>query len=402
MKIAMVFDGLQVGGIERVGADYAKILCELGHDVTIINLRPKLIEMEQEFPQNCKFIHFNYPRIFAPEQYAQLIKKNILGKFLYPIAYLTLAVFNLIYKMVYRLKEDRKETYDITIAFASHFNDLTFVSYDYARTKKKMCWLHGALYGYLLISDGYLNLYKKIKNLIVLVDDAQEEVLCYNRGLNLNIEKMYNPTFIKNRVVNTDEVNKLKKQYGKFMLMVSRFDYPHKDHYTVAKAFEKVRNQYKQDISLVFVGTGPEEIKVKEFVNTFSDEIKKNIYFVGNQNNVQNYYEAAYMLVHASVAGEGLPTVMLEAMAYDLPMVVTDSKTGPREILKDNEYGILCRVQDPDDMAEKINLLCSNDELYQSLKEKGKIRLKDFEPQTIKKQLEKFLEKLLIDRGEYL
>ncbi|MBS3196825.1 glycosyltransferase [Turicibacter bilis] len=395
MKIAMVFDGLQVGGIERVGADYAKILSQLGHEVTIINLRPNLTDMEQEFPQNCKFIHFNYPRKFAPEQYAQLIKTNIVGKFLYPIAYLTLSVFNLIYKVVYRLTEGRKETYDITIAFASHFNDLTFVSYGYAKTKKKMCWLHGALYGYLLISDGYLNLYKKIKNLIVLVDDAQEEVLCYNHGLDLNIEKMYNPTFIKDRVVDTDEVSRLQKQYGKFMVMVSRFDYPHKDQYTVAKALEIVRSQYKQDISLVFVGTGPEETKVKEFVDGFSDEIKKYIYFVGNQSEVQNYYKAAYMLVHASVAGEGLPTIMLEAMAYDLPMVVTDSKTGPREILKDNQYGILCRVQDADDMAKKISLLCSDDVLYQSLKEKGKVRLKDFEPQTIKNQLKEVLEKII-------
>ena len=45
MKIAMVFDGLQIGGIERVGADYAKLLRQLGHEVTILNLMPKLCEM---------------------------------------------------------------------------------------------------------------------------------------------------------------------------------------------------------------------------------------------------------------------------------------------------------------------------------------------------------------------
>ena len=37
MKIAMVFDGLQIGGIERGGTDYANILCALGHEVTIVN-----------------------------------------------------------------------------------------------------------------------------------------------------------------------------------------------------------------------------------------------------------------------------------------------------------------------------------------------------------------------------
>lgn len=56
MKVAMVFDGLQIGGIERVGADYAKIIYELWHDLTIVNLNPKLDEMEKEFPDECKMV----------------------------------------------------------------------------------------------------------------------------------------------------------------------------------------------------------------------------------------------------------------------------------------------------------------------------------------------------------
>ena len=47
MKVALVFDGLQVGGVERVGADYAKLFINLGHDVTIINLNPKLQDMNK-------------------------------------------------------------------------------------------------------------------------------------------------------------------------------------------------------------------------------------------------------------------------------------------------------------------------------------------------------------------
>lgn len=43
---------------------------------------------------------------------------------------------------------------------------------------------------------------RKLKNLIVLVDDAQEEALSYNKNLKLNIHKLYNPTFIKNREIN--------------------------------------------------------------------------------------------------------------------------------------------------------------------------------------------------------
>ena len=384
MKIAMVFDGLRTGGVERVGIDYAKLLCELGHQVTIINLCPKLDEMKDQFPKVCKHIDIMFPRKFTPEQYAKLVKLNTVGKFIYPIMYLVLTILNIFYKFFCRFCLNLSEEYDISIAFSGHFNDLTFVASDFVKTRKKMCWLHGALYGYILISDGFLNLYKKIKNLVVLVDDAQEEVLCYNKNLKLSIYKMYNPTCIKNKEINLEIVNSLKMEYGDFMLMVSRFEYPHKDHYTVVKALEILRKKYKKDINLVFVGSGPEESKVKEYVSSLGIDTSKYVHFLGNQKDVQNYFKAAHILVHASVAGEGLPTVMLEALAFELPMIVTDSKVGPREILRDNEYGLLCNV-----------LILNDENLYKEYQTKGRERIKDFEPEKIKKQLESILKKII-------
>lgn len=391
MKIAMVFDGLQIGGVERVGADYARILTESGHEVTIINLNPSLVEMESEFPSNCKIVHCRYPRKLAPEEYTQLIKWGGGYKFIYPLIWLLLEVLNIFYKISCKVITTFREEYNLCIAFASHFNDLTFVSKRFINSKKQMCWIHGALYSYLLISDGYYNLYNKIKNLVVLVDDAQEEVLCYNKKLKLNIHKLYNPTFIKDREVDNNKVEKLRSKYGKYLIMVARFDYPHKDHYTVAKALEILRMDFDEDFNLVFLGTGPEQSKVMNYVGKLNGDTKDHVFFLGNQKDVQNYYSGAFALVHASVAGEGLPTIMLEAMAYGLPMVVTDSKTGPREIIRDNEFGLLCRVQDPKDMADKIIMLCKDEELYSRYRLAGKIRIKDFDPKTIRDKLNDIL-----------
>lgn len=398
MNIALVFDGLQIGGIERVGADYAKILCELGHNVTIINLMPQLNEMEKEFPKTCRFKHFYYPRMATVAQYAQLTKKGFLGTLVYLAAMVLMPTVSFAFKSIFKIKRLINNDYDIMIAFSGHFNDLDFVARNFSNAKHKMCWLHGALYSYSLISYGYMNLYNKINNLIVLVDDAQEECLMYNKNLKLNINKLYNPTFINKKVVNKTNVEKLKKKYGIFLLMVSRFEYPHKDQYTVAKMLEIIRTQYGANVDLVFVGTGPEEAKVKRFVSEFSIDVQKHIHFEGSKMNVQDYYNAAYMLVHASVAGEGLPTIMIEALAYNLPMVVTDSKTGPREILGENEYGLLCKVQDPIDMAKKVNSLLSNKNLYMNYKVKIKERLMDFSPEVIKEQLKDIVSKIGSDK----
>ena len=392
MKIAMIFDGLQIGGIERVGADYAKLFRQLGHEVTIINLVPNLNEMIKEYPKDCEYRTIKYPQWLAPERYSKLVKMNFWGRYLYPCAYTLFSFANIVYKFICRFRTISRKKYDLAIAFSGHYNDLTFIVKKYVKAKYKMCWLHGALYGYLLISDGYFNLHQKIKNLVVLVDDAQEEVLSYNRFCKFNIHKLYNPVCLSDKPIDSQLVSELKNKYGKFLLMVSRISYPHKDHFTVVSALKACRKKYGDDLNLVFVGDGPDKTRVEEFVKNMGEEIASHIFFEGSRMDVQNYYASAYMLVHASVAGEGLPTVMLEAMEFGLPMVVTDSKVGPREIIGSDEYGLLCRVQDPEDMAEKIHCMYADRKMYEDYQVKGKRRLCDFKPETIRRQLQSVLD----------
>lgn len=394
-KVSFVLDGLQIGGVERVCLDYVKIFLNLGYQVTIINLRPELDAMVEEVPKECKILSFPFSRKFAPEQYAQLIKLGGIYKLLYPFISCLLFILNYIYKIYIEMihKELRVEQ-DLVIAFSGHFNDLTVVSENYIKAKKKIAWLHGALYGYLLISDGYVNLYNKIKNLIVLVDDAQDEVLVTNKQLKLNIHKLYNPSFIYERKIDKNKVQELKDRFGNFAIMVSRFEYPHKDQYTVVKAFNILEHKYGDHLNLVFVGDGPDFENVKNLYNSL-DFHENKVFFEGSKLDVQNYYASAKMLVHASVAGEGLPTVQIEALSYGLPQVVTDSKVGPREILQDNKYGLLCKVKDANDMADKIHVLYHDRELYRLYEKRSSERLKEFEPQKIEKQLKVILNELI-------
>lgn len=393
MNIALVLDGLQVGGIERVCLDYCKILLDLGYHVTLFNLVPDLNELENEIPEGVKLVHLPFPRWLAPERYTGLVRRNFVCKFMYIFLYMFFTLITFLYKLFCRIryKECRHE-YNYLVAFSSHINDLTFVAQRFARANHTVSWCHGAIYSYLLMSDGFINLYNKIKNIVVLVDDSQEEVLSYNKFLNLNVYKLYNPSYVKDRKVSCKKVKKLKKEYGNFILMVSRFQYPHKDQLTVIKAFNLLLNEHKNlDTSLVFIGDGPDRKKAEIVAKKLNERIRKRIFFLGTQLDVQNYYMAAYLLVHASVAGEGLPTVMIEAMNYRLPEVVTDSKTGPREILGDNKYGLLCKIEDPKDMSEKIYRLFSDKVLYKNFQLLESQRIKDFSVKKIKNRLDYIL-----------
>lgn len=396
MRVTFVVDGMRIGGIERVCVDYTNLFLKLGYDVTLINLNPHFKEMELELSSKVHVKHIYFPRKLAPEQYTQIIKKNLFCKIIYPFIYILLLIVNYFYLCLCKLifAECRQKN-EIAISFSSHFNDLTFVSEKFVNAKHTMAWVHGALYGYLLISDGYINLYNKIKNLIVLVDDAQKEVEITNKQLKVKINKLYNPSNIKKKSINYNVVNGLRKKYGNFLLMVSRFEYPHKDQFTVVKAFEILRQKYNLSLDLVFLGDGPNFKDVEKEVNKLKPEIGKHIHLLGSKMDVQNYYVAAKLLVHASVAGEGLPTIMIEAMNYNLPEVVTDSKVGPREILGDNKYGLLCKVENPKDMAEKINKLIVNKDLYKKYQNKENERVTDFSPQVIERKLEKILYRII-------
>ena len=59
------------------------------------------------------------------------------------------------------------------------------------------------------------------------------------------------------------------------------------------------------------------------------------------------------------------------------------------------EYGLLCQVENPDDMAEKVAGLVENSNLYNDYKEKSKERIKDFAPVVIQCQLEKIIKSVM-------
>ena len=111
---------------------------------------------------------------------------------------------------------------------------------------------------------------------------------------------------------------------------------------------------------------------------------------MGNRYDVQNYYAASSILIHSSPA-EGLPTVILEAMHFGIPVVATNSLPGVPEILEGTQDGLVCPVGDAEKMAEYLYDLITQPELYKKYSQRGKKRIKDFEPENIQKELLEFL-----------
>lgn len=385
MKVALVFDGLGFGGIERIGVNYAQIFKELGYEVDIYNLKPEKNEMEKEFIKDCNIIHCKFPLILTPDYYMLIVKRWWWGKYLYPLVY----IFSSILLYLYRFLKGKRKEYDITVAFSGHFRDLTFVAYNFVKGKKQVCWLHGALMEYLVLSCTFGNLYRKIKNLCVLSEDRQEVALDANRYLigELNIKKIYNPMFIKKKDVDLEVINEIKEKYGKYLLMVGRFEVD-KDQKTVIETLKILKEKYNRTEKLIFVGSGSTLEECKNYVEQL--KLSNDIFFTGARYDVENFYSTADIFIHSSKA-EGLPTVLLEAMIYEVPIVATDSPPGVTEILGNDKYGVRCSIGNPEDMAEKIHKMLTDNNLYDYYIEQGKKRIIDFEYCVIKDKLKDIL-----------
>lgn len=386
MRIAMVFDGLGFGGIERVGCDYAHLLTGLGHQVDIYNLVPSKNEMETLFPEECALYKVPLPRVIVPERYGVVSSKVRGGIFLFPIIYPVLSLVCAGRKLLL----GRRRRYDLAIAFSGHYNDLTFVADNFVLARYKLCWLHGCLIDYLSLSDSFFRLYRKIKNLCVLSDQLQQSVVSENRALQaLQIFKLYNPC----RMFGADPASntEITQKYGKFILSVARME-PPKDPRTILDAYLRMRKELPNAPALLFIGEGSLLQPLKE--DALRSEYANDIFFLGGTSNVRPYLQAAKLFVHSS-AYEGLPTVLIEAMTAGVPIVATNSEPGVGEVLDHGACGAVCDVGDPVGMAEKMKTLILEPEIAQSYAARGRERARLFAPETIQKQLQKMLDLLI-------
>lgn len=388
-RIGIVFDSFRSGGISRVGINYIKIFRSLGYYVDAYILTNKYdSSFLNELKDNVNRVYFKKMSIkICPDYYWKLAEQYNIGKYLFPFVYILLKVF-LCLKKLFLLPIRKK--YDLSIAFSGHFNDLTFVAEGFVYSPAKIAWLHGAQYDYCILSRGYIFLYKKIKNLVVLSNLCDESCKKINQKFNINVTKIYNPVFLSDADLNAERVASLKSQYGDYFLNVGRLAND-KDHETLIKGMSILNQRHGINNKLVIVGDGPKKDSLIQLVETLGME--DYIIFEGNKTNVQDYYASAKLFVHSSPL-EGLPTVLLEALKYELPIVASDSLPGVREILSNNEYGLIFSVGDAKDFCLKCIELLTNEDLYLSFKRKSFARIEDFSPNRIRSKVDSYFSTL--------
>ena len=117
--------------------------------------------------------------------------------------------------------------------------------------------------------------------------------------------------------------------------------HPQKRHETTLRAFANVVKA--RAARLVILGEGPERDRLLGVARSL--RIDHLVDFAGFQNNPFAYMARAAAFVLAS-DHEGLPNVLIQAMACGTPVVSTDCPSGPSEILEGGKWGELVPVGD--------------------------------------------------------
>lgn len=132
------------------------------------------------------------------------------------------------------------------------------------------------------------------------------------------------------------------------LVLAGRLSYP-KNHPMMFEALKELRKT--DDFRLILLGEGECKTELISLVEKMN--LKESVDFCGYVDNPYGFMRFCDAVVLSSIY-EGLPTVLIEALACGSKIVSTDCPSGPAEILGNGKYGILTNPGSWKDMARGI------------------------------------------------
>lgn len=190
----------------------------------------------------------------------------------------------------------------------------------------------------------------------------------------LNILEIRKKAKIKTKKIFSNN-NKIK------ILNIGRFTYQ-KDQMTLLKSLNYLKNLI--NYQAIIIGKGVLKSKLKKYI--IKNKLRKNIKIMNFAENPYNLIKQSDLFVLSSKY-EGLPNVLLEALALKKFIISSDCPTGPKEILLNGKGGLLFKTGDYKKLSQKIIYFLNNKQKCNKLLKVGINNLDRFD---YKKNLESY------------
>lgn len=376
MKILVLHGHLSMGGEERVLLNVLRNLIELGYNVDLLitwnHGENNLFENEIPKKVNYEFLFDNYNG------------KSKIIKEIYRLRTKTTYL-----KKVEKIIEEKK--YDVIIDYSS--NLLKYKNFDIK--VPIFAWIHFSLtFGEKLSGEKiekYKKQYKKYDKILTICDTMRDEFVEILGMDKTKVELVYNPINLEIIRKKAEDVNPKYGNYLKedYFLQVSRLTQQKQPEHLVDIYYKLKQRGIKE--KLYFIGNGEKVKLIRQKIKEYN--LEDDIILLGQIENPYSFFKNAKLFLHTAKY-EGLPTVLLESLAFGTPVVAYDCPTGPKDILgKNSEYGELIPLNDKDTFVKRVYELIDNNEKYENYKKMSLIRANDFSMETNKLKLKKLVEK---------
>lgn len=206
----------------------------------------------------------------------------------------------------------------------------------------------------------------------------KEKLVTIRNGIDPNIK------FLNKEKAREEILNKLKVQNSKFKKndiwvgSVGRL-VKEKNYETLIRAAAKLAQQTTKNKQLttkpifVLIGEGKEREALQETINKL--QLTNDFFIVDPEGDDAKYLKAFDVFVMSSIK-EGLPYILLEAMAAGLPIVVTEAGGIP-EMIKNHENGLMVAQKNPEQLAAAIQGILENKSIAKELGEQARKALEE-------------------------
>lgn len=379
-KICFITDSVySLGGIQRVVTDLANSLCQYHKiDIICLNRVNENNRVNYGLKDNIKIIElFNTKK----EDYVMLplrVLNVIFEKVKFPKNYKKIQLRISLKRFYFRnkriIKLINREKYDFVVA--TGLNNCIMLTQAKKKINDKICligWWHSSYKNYVESGDYPKKCItaslKCLDKIIVLTKNDQKLI---KDNFNIEVLQLYNPLSIFEETGSEDKI-KYKR-----IIAVGRYNRV-KQFDKAIQSFEKFLNiindkQWKLDI----IGEGEEHKYLSSIIEKNNLNNCVNLY--GKTNDIFDEYKKSSIMMITSIS-EGLPTVVLEAMKFGIPVVGFQIPV-LQEILPLSDI-TLVEQGDTDGLAITIMNLIENNELQKKIKLEYRKKIKEFDIKTI-------------------
>ena len=177
----------------------------------------------------------------------------------------------------------------------------------------------------------------------------------------------------------------LEGKFKPFFLNIGRLD----SGKNQAMLIKIIANLKDKRATLGILGKGPLHGELQNLIDELG--VGERVKLLGTDKNPFKFIKNAQCFLCAS-RFEGFSNVLLEALACERFIISTDHKSGARELLGDDEYGILTPVDDGKAMEAAMRRALEDEDLRQDYEKKAYGRVAKFDKNAVAAQLIGYLE----------